>query len=100
MANLDKKKIIGGGIFGVIVIVIIVLYFCFFKTYTVTYTLKIGAGIQAEQVKKGDLVTEPTTPTADGYEFLGWYVDGQKYDFNTPVTHDLNLEAKWQKIDN
>ena len=34
----------------------------------------------------------------DEYKFLGWYLDGEKFDFNTPIKKNINLEAKWEKI--
>ena len=38
--------------------------------------------------------------TCQGYTFGGWYTDkecsaNKKWDFNTPITSDLNLYAKW-----
>ena len=39
--------------------------------------------------------TAPQDPTRDGYTFDGWYLDGEKYDFSTPVTEDITLVAKW-----
>lgn len=98
MANLDKKKIIGGGIIVAIIIIALVVYMTILRTFTVTFTLKIGAGIKTQEIKIGDKVIEPETPTADGYIFEGWYVNGEKYDFDAPVKSNLNLEAKWQKI--
>lgn len=47
-----------------------------------------------EYVKKGETVAE-ITPTRSGYKFDGWYLDGVKYDFNTPVTDDITLTAQW-----
>ena len=33
----------------------------------------------------------------DEYKFVGWYKDGEKFDFNTPIKKNINLEAKWEK---
>lgn len=37
-------------------------------------------------------------PTKEGCEFLGWYIAGtlNKFDFNDPVTSDLQLVAQWR----
>lgn len=49
-------------------------------------------------VKEGNSVGEPENPVKDGYQFDGWYTDvncTDKYDFNTVVSADLTLYAKW-----
>ena len=46
----------------------------------------------------GRKATRPTAPTATGYSFGGWYTDKKcttAYDFDTPVTANLTLYAKW-----
>lgn len=42
--------------------------------------------------------TEPTAPTREGYTFKYWYLDDEstKYNFATPVTDDITLNAKWE----
>ena len=97
MPKLDKKKTILTGIVLIIAVVAIFIYWNFFRTFMVTFNVRIGAGIQAQEVKIGDTVTKPADPTADGYTFLGWYVDGEEYDFNTPVEGNLTITAKWQE---
>ncbi len=97
MPKLDKKKTILTGIVLIIAVVAIFIYWNFFRTFTVTFNVRIGAGIQAQEVKIGDTVTKPADPTADSYTFLGWYVDGEEYDFNTPVEGNLTITAKWQE---
>ena len=49
-------------------------------------------------VPNGDPVAEPDAPSRDGFNFIGWFLDKagtQYYDFNTPVTADLDLYARW-----
>lgn len=96
MKNLDKKKI---GIVSILALVLIVggvIYYLCFRTVTVTFTLKIGPGIKAQEIKVGEKVKEPEKPVAQDYEFVGWYLDDKLYDFNEPVKKDINLEAKWE----
>ena len=41
---------------------------------------------------------EPEDPTREGYVFDGWYLDENfetPYSFNTVVTDDITLYAKW-----
>ena len=43
-------------------------------------------------------VKEPTTPSAEGYTFLGWYDEnGNEFDFSKPVTQNITVTAKWVK---
>lgn len=34
----------------------------------------------------------------EGYEFLGWYLNDEKFDFNTSINSDIKLIAKYKKI--
>lgn len=41
-----------------------------------------------------------TIPTVEGYTFDGWYADDtrtKEFDFNTPITGDTKVYAKWEK---
>ena len=53
-----------------------------------------GGGMQ----KHGAKPTVYKDPTKEGCEFLGWYIAGtlNKFDFNDPVTSDLQLVAQWR----
>lgn len=48
--------------------------------------------------KHGAKPTVYKDPTKEGCEFLGWYIAGtlNKFDFNDPVTSDLQLVAQWR----
>lgn len=46
-------------------------------------------------VADGATVAEPDAPTRDGFEFDGWYLWDEKYDFDSPVTSDITLVAHW-----
>lgn len=65
-------------------------------THTVTFSDPDGnTSTPAQTVNDGATATAPQDPTRDGYTFDGWYLDGEKYDFSTPVTEDITLVAKW-----
>lgn len=85
-------------IFGSVIAIGAILYFMYFRSVIVSFTAKIGAGIAPITVKVGEKITEPAAPESDEYRFLGWYLDGEKFDFNTPIKKSINLEAKWEKI--
>ncbi len=65
-------------------------------TYTVKFDTDGGSKITSQKVKANDQIDMPTIPVKDGYTFLGWYLGDKKYDFNTKVTSDMTLEARWE----
>ena len=52
---------------------------------------------ESVSVKEGEKASEKEAPQKEGYTFLGWYLEDQKYDFETPVSTDITLCAKWEK---
>ena len=63
---------------------------------TVTYAYGALGGTYATQiVQKGEKAVKPDVPSRQGYQFTDWYLDDTKYDFNTDVTKDMTLTAKW-----
>ena len=65
-------------------------------TYTVTFSVD---GAETKQtITEGEKVSKPNDPTKTGYTFDGWYKDDTKFDFDTTVTANLTLTAKWTLI--
>ena len=64
-------------------------------TYTVTFI--DGTNVEEVEVDEGEMVTEPEDPIRDGFSFEGWFEEGatEKFDFDTPITADITLNAKW-----
>ena len=66
------------------------------KPVTVTYDYGERGGIYAKQiVQAGEKAIEPDVPSRQGYQFTDWYLDDTKYDFDTAVTGNMTLTAKW-----
>ena len=68
-------------------------------TYTVTFNSNGGTEIAPKEVVSGLKIKKPSTPTKDKYLFRGWYEDStfsKEFDFNTPITSDMTLYAKWE----
>ncbi len=67
--------------------------------WDVTYDSNEGSAVDPESVVDGTTATEPPAPTRTGYAFAGWYLDdvtfADQYDFDTAVTADITLYAKW-----
>ncbi|MDD6487958.1 MAG: InlB B-repeat-containing protein, partial [Spirochaetales bacterium] len=74
-------------------------------TYSVSFAARGGTPAPATQdVASGSTATEPATaPTKTGATFGGWYtstdngatLSATAYDFDTPVTANVTLYAKW-----
>lgn len=67
------------------------------NTYTVSFDSNGGSDVDSQQVEYKDTASQPDNPTLDGYTFQGWTLDGDPYDFNTPVTSSITLKALWSK---
>ncbi len=65
---------------------------------SVTFESNGGSSVDLQSVVDGECALQPATPTRTGYEFKGWIYDGATFDFSTPITMDIVLEAKWQPI--
>ena len=64
--------------------------------YTVTFDN--GTTTSSVKVVSGAKVSQPDTPTKDGYTFKGWYTDktgSTLYNFDTAVTKSFTLYAGW-----
>lgn len=65
------------------------------KYYTATFIDSGSTYLIQENIPKKSYVSEPVDPVKDGYKFIGWFEDDDLYDFTTPVTRDIYLQAKW-----
>ena len=67
------------------------------KKYFVV-TIDLGDGMTSSQpVEEGEVPIAPTTPSREGYTFVGWEINGEPYDFTTPVSSDVTISAKWEE---
>lgn len=67
-------------------------------SHTVTFDTNGGNAIAPQTVDDKGKAKEPTAPTRDRWTFAGWYLNGVKYDFTTPVTQDITLKAGWKRV--
>ena len=74
------------------------------KTYTISYDLD-GGVLEEENpdsytiVKKSDEVIALNEPTKNGYTFLGWYFNGEKYtEISFGTIGNLSFKAMWSPI--
>ncbi len=78
-----------------------------YRTKSVVVHFNMGDGVSeqgpADQyLLAGATASEPTKPAREHYRFLGWYAadSEQTFDFETTISGDLTLTAKWEYIEN
>ena len=66
--------------------------------HTVRFDPADGSKPTQSTVKTGTLATSPQqNPQRQGFRFDGWTLDGQPFDFQTPILQDTTLKAQWTK---
>ncbi len=72
-------------------------------TSTVTFYVDGEVYGEEQKVEYGKTARFPTVPVKEHYIFIGWYANAKTtvmYDFNTPVTENLSLTARYVAIEN
>ncbi len=95
----NKKQAIITLVMGIIIIAIIL--FLVIKgctpSYKVAFDSNGGTVVSTLKVKRDNTVKKPKDPTKEGYVFSGWYLDDELFDFNTKITQNIELEARWEE---
>jgi predicted outer membrane repeat protein len=67
------------------------------SSYTVTFDADNGTAATTQTVTQGGTATKPADPAKNGYGFAYWFntATDTEWDFNTPITANLSLKAKW-----
>lgn len=64
-----------------------------------------GSTVDWQALRSGEKATQPSNPTREGYEFLGWFTKdgtsdgqwGEQFNFESEITQNTTLYAKWEK---
>lgn len=62
----------------------------------ISYDLNGGTGTVEMEIDKGTTPERPKNPTKFGYNFVGWTLDGQQYNFDFPLETDTVIKALWE----
>jgi len=65
-----------------------------YNYYTITFIVEDQT--EKVTVKENETVLEMKAPEIENYLFKGWYVGEEKFDFNTKITKDIALVAKYE----
>ena len=63
-------------------------------TYTVGFNVNGGHHIDSRTVEAGEKLVYPI-PVREGYKFVGWYSNGEPWNYDTPIHRNIVLTAKW-----
>ena len=72
------------------------------KTFTVRFDTGEGSAVADQTIDEGGKAAKPADPEREGYTFDGWYADAdgmQPFDFDSAITSDVTVYAKWNKKD-
>lgn len=64
--------------------------------YTVDFDSQGGSAVRSQIVLPNGLLTQPANPTKSGFAFDGWFVNGTRFNFTTPINSDMTLVASWE----
>ena len=59
------------------------------------HSIIFDSGVEKQLVVSGGTATKPAGLEKDGYTFGGWYTGGNEWNFETKVTQNITLTAKW-----
>ena len=69
--------------------------------FTITFDSKGGTDVAPQNQMYGELLEVPETPTREGYEFTGWYLDTACDDLwkneEDIIESDVTLYAGWEE---
>ena len=66
--------------------------------FVVSFNSSGGSYVAPRVVTDGTAVEAPEAPTRVGFTFVRWTLNGNAYDFATPVTSNITLTAEWEAI--
>lgn len=95
---MEKRRIFIVFFIILVFIVAIILSFLYYKNkYIVSFESGTDEVILNQYVSRKGKVVEPKSPKKEGYVFIEWQLNGNKYDFDSEVYENIVLTAKWIK---
>ena len=62
----------------------------------ITYELDGGTGLKQIEINKGSIPDRPKNPSKFGYDFVGWTIDNEGYNFDKPINKDTTIKANYE----
>ncbi|MDD2518411.1 MAG: Ig-like domain-containing protein [Bacilli bacterium] len=67
------------------------------KIVVVDFDTDGGTNVNSIEALIDTAITKPIDPIKKGYDFQGWYLNGNAYDFTNLIVQNITLKAKWNK---
>ena len=67
------------------------------EEFKVTFNPNGGSAVDSITIKKGEKLTKPEDPERKGYEFAGWKLNEEDFDFDKEINENITLTATWKK---
>lgn len=64
--------------------------------YVVKFNSNGGSNVTSQTIVSGQCASLPSEPSKTGYEFVEWQLNGKAFDFTTPITSNITLDAIWK----
>jgi len=69
------------------------------QAFTVTFNTGTGGSfVPSRTVQSGNTVPRPVNPTRAGFVFAGWDRNSASFNFNTAITSNVTLTARWTPV--
>lgn len=66
--------------------------------YVVSFETNGGTAIANQDVPSGGMPIKPNNPEKANHTFDGWYIGETKYEFDTPITGNTVIYARWKEV--
>jgi uncharacterized repeat protein (TIGR02543 family) len=66
--------------------------------YVVSFETSGGTVIPNQNVNSGGMPIKPNNPEKANHTFDGWYIGETKYEFDTPITGNTVIYARWKEV--
>ena len=72
--------------------------------HVITFEVNGGSELAGQVIEEGGVLLEPQDPTKEGHTFAGWYTtetfeSGTQFDFESAVTENITLYARWTEVE-
>lgn len=65
--------------------------------YKVTFNSNGGSIVESVTTGLKKEIEKPDDPVRVGYQFMGWYLDGKKFNFSSKIEENITLTAVWEE---
>ena len=95
-SKISYKKIITLTIFAITILMSSCKIPSKVQLYKITFDTDGGSEVPFQKIYEGTKVSPVRNPVKQNYGFDGWYLNGEKFDFNTKIYEDITLKAQWK----